>query len=75
MSRSKRKTKMRAITTASSEKKNKQEANRKLRRLVKLHVKKKNTEMPKLREISNVWSFDKDGKAYRSEMTERELRK
>ena len=75
MSRSRKKTKFQAITTAKSEKENKQEANRKLRRIVKQKVKQEESELPRLREISNIWAFDKDGKTYNAEMTEKELRK
>jgi hypothetical protein len=75
MSRSEKKTKIRGITTAKSEKENKQEANRKYRRIVKQKVKSKESELPKIKEISNVWSFDKDGKIYDSEMTDKDLRK
>ena len=75
MSRSKKKTKIQAITTAKSEKENKQAANRKFRRIVKQKVTSEKTEIPQIREISNVWSFDKDGKIYNSEMTEKDLRK
>ncbi len=75
MSRSKKKTKIHGNTIAKSEKENKQKANRKLRRIVKQKVNSGDTELPELREVSNVWSFDKDGKRYNSEMTEKELRK
>ena len=78
MSRSKKKTKIHGITTAKSEKENKRDANRKLRRIVKQKVNSGKTELPELpelREVSNVWSFDKDGKRYNPEMTEKELRK
>ena len=75
MSRSKKKTKIQGITTAKSEKENKQEANRKLRRIVKQKVNTQKTDLPQKREVSNVWSFDKDGKRYNSEMTEKDLRK
>ncbi|CAL2082704.1 hypothetical protein [Tenacibaculum sp. 190524A02b] len=75
MSRSKKKTKIHGITTATSEKENKQEANRKLRRVVKQKINAGETDLPKLREISNVWAFDKDGKIYNPEMTEKDLRK
>ncbi len=75
MSRSKNKTKIQGITTATSEKENKQDANRKFRRIIKQKVKSAKTELPEIREISNVWSFGKDGKRYNAEMTEKELRK
>jgi hypothetical protein len=75
MSKSEKKTKIRGITTAKSEKKNKQDANRKFRRIIKQKVKSNESELPEIREISNIWSFDKDGKIYDSEMTEKDLRK
>ncbi len=75
MSKSEKKTKIRGITTAKSEKENKQNANRKYRRIVKQKVKSNESELPEVREISNVWSFDKDGKKYDSEMTDKDLRK
>ena len=75
MSRSEKKNKIRGITTAKSEKENKQEANRKYRRIIKQKVKSNESELPKIHEISNVWSFDKDGKIYDSEMSEKDLRK
>lgn len=59
MSRSRRKTPVFGFTTATSEKQDKRLANRRLRRVVhqgKLYV--------RLRDVSNVWSFDKDGKKY-----------
>lgn len=75
MSRSKKKTKIQGITTANSEKGNKQEANRKFRRIVKQKIGIEDRNLPEKRAVSNVWSFDKDGKRYNSEMTEKELRK
>ncbi len=75
MSRSVKKTKIRGITTASSEKKDKQEANRKLRRKVNQMVKKGDDKFPVIRENSNVWGFAKDGKIYESNMDESVLRK
>ena len=75
MSRSKKKTKIRGITSAKSEKENKQEANRKFRRIVKQKVKLSKVEFPLIKEISNVWSFDKDGKRYDFAMNKRDLTK
>jgi len=75
MSRSKKKIKVRGITTAKSEKANKQKANRKLRRQVKQKLYSGETELPRKRETSNLWSFDKDGKAYDANMTAKDLRK
>jgi len=60
MSRSHLKTPVFGFTTATSEKQDKRQANRRLRRQVRagqLHL--------TLREVSNVWSFAKDGKRYR----------
>lgn len=74
MSHSKKKTKKSGLTTAESEKKDKQEANRKFRRVVKQKL-KIGEEFPKRREVSNVWAFGKDGKKYDPNMREKELRK
>lgn len=54
MSRSKKKLKIQGITTAKSEKENKQDANKKFRRIVKQKLKSEETELPKLREVSDV---------------------
>lgn len=75
MSRSKKKTKIQGVTTATSEKENKRGANRKFRRIVKLQLKSGEVLLSKLREVSNVWSFDKDEKKYNAEMSEKDLRK
>ena len=75
MSRSKKKTKIRGVTTADSEKKDKQDANRKFRRIVKQKVKKGEDKFPEIRETSNIWSFDKDGKIYDKDMDDKDLRK
>lgn len=64
MSRSRRKNPIIGITTAETEKKNKLEANRRLRRLNRIKIHKGDFELFQLREISNVWMFDKDGKQY-----------
>lgn len=64
MSRSRRKTSITGITTAVTEKENKRKANRKLRRLNKIKIHKKDYDLFQLREISDVWEFDKDGKQY-----------
>jgi len=60
MSRSRRKTPITGMTNARNEKQDKRKANRKLRR--KTRVDPENA--PVLRGVSNVWSFDKDGKIY-----------
>jgi hypothetical protein len=75
MSRSKRHTPKRGITTSETEKGNKRMANRKLRRKTKVQVKKGDSELSRLREVSNVWAFDKDGKLYLLNPTRKDLRK
>lgn len=64
MSRSRRKTPVTGITTATSEKQDKRSANRRLRRRVKqrLDESPEIDVLPLKREISNVWAMDKDGK-------------
>jgi len=58
MSRSRRSAPVCGITTARSEKQDKRQANRRLRRKVRTgHL-----ELG-LKDVSDVWSFDKDGKA------------
>lgn len=64
MSRSARKTPIRGVTTASSEKQDKRLANRKFRRLVKTSLKNDSEVLPLIREVSNVYGFEKDGKLY-----------
>ncbi|MGM1055475.1 MAG: hypothetical protein ACQEWG_06275 [Bacteroidota bacterium] len=75
MSRSSRKNKIRGNTTATSEKKSKLKANRKLRRLTKETLKKGKVVLPLLREISDKLNFEKDGKKYDSNLPEKDLRK
>ena len=75
MSRSKKKTPITGITTAETEKKNKIEANTKLRRLNKIKMHKGDFNFFQLREISNVWGFDKDGKRYLKEPDRKDLMK
>ncbi len=64
MSRSHRSTPVTGITTARSEKQDKRLANRAERRTCKgtLRSNPETEILPHRREISNVWSFDKDGK-------------
>ncbi|WP_185156041.1 hypothetical protein, partial [Fulvivirga kasyanovii] len=69
------KRKIRGITSANSEKQNKRKANRRLRRIVNQKVKEGEVDLPELKEVSNVWSFDKDGKAYNPDMGDKEMRK
>ncbi|QDK81468.1 hypothetical protein EXU85_23795 [Spirosoma sp. KCTC 42546] len=63
MSRSLRKTPILGITTASTEKQDKRWANRRLRRINRVRIRKAD-EPARLREVSNVWDFKKDGKMY-----------
>jgi hypothetical protein len=66
MSRSCRKTPIVGITTAASEKRDKQLANRRLRRVVKrvLRDEPEAQVLPLKREVSDVWAMDKDGKRW-----------
>jgi len=64
MSHSLRKTPIVGIANCQSEKKDKQLANRRFRRIVRYLIKSKKTSLPQIRELSNVWNFGKDGKAY-----------
>ncbi len=64
MSRSVKKTPKKAITTAKTEKENKRQANRKFRRVTKTQIKKGEAKLSLIKEISNVWAFDKDGKRF-----------
>jgi hypothetical protein len=64
MSRSRKKTPVHGITTANSEKKDKRLYNRRFRRVTKqvLRVSPLREVLPHLREYSNPWCMDKDGK-------------
>ena len=75
MSRSKRKTPVRGNTTAASEKQSKLVANRKLRRLTNKALKGERETLPLLKEVSDRWNFEKDGKKYDPEFPEKDLRK
>jgi len=76
MSRSKRRTPIFGHG-GGSEKWDKREANRKLRRKSKSLLKSinENVIMPLMREVSNVWSMNKDGKSYFNKATEKDMRK
>ncbi len=50
-------------------------ANRRLRRKVKSCLATGDEQLPLMREVSNVWSFDKDGKAFWSDAGEKDMRK
>jgi hypothetical protein len=75
MARSRRRTPIFGITTSDSEKRDKRLANRRLRRKVRLSIARGDEALPVLREVSDVWGFDKDGKRFWAEAGERDLRK
>lgn len=66
MSRSRRRTPVCGITTAASEKQDKVAAHRRERRQVHavLGVEPARDVLPHRRELSNVWTYAKDGKQY-----------
>ena len=64
MSRSFRHTPIAGHTCAETEKWDKRKANRKLRRLSRLVTDDEDQVVPALREVSNTWSFAKDGKHF-----------
>ena len=75
MSRSKIKTPISGITTAPSDKEGKRQANRAFRRNTRMQVLKGKEIVSLLREVSNVWSFPKDGKRYWKNLNVKYLRK
>ncbi|MDY4280900.1 MAG: hypothetical protein SOX56_07525 [[Pasteurella] mairii] len=68
MSRSYKKTPICGITSAESEKQDKRIANRRFRRNARQLVKIGKEPPFNIRVVSNVYSFDKDGKQYFSAM-------
>ena len=64
MSRSRKRSPFRGITTAPSEKQDKRLYRRRYRRVAKqfIHVRPDSEVFPHLREYSNPWRVDKDGK-------------
>ena len=64
MSRSYKHTTISGMTTAQSEKKDKQLANRRFRRISKHRVRIDEEPLIDLNEISDPWDFQKDGKRY-----------
>lgn len=78
MSRSRRRTPKKGITTARSEKQEKLQAHRRERRGVRVALAKgaEEHELPHRREISDPWKMAKDGKCYLGTKAEpRDLRK
>jgi len=66
MSRSTRKRSIAGVTAAASEKRDKQKANRTLRRLAKVRLQQGAAErvLPVKREVIDPWSMAKEGKLY-----------
>lgn len=64
MSRSYKHTNISAITTAQSEKRDKQLANKRFRRISKHRVRIGAEPLVHLNEVSDLWDFQKDGKRY-----------
>ena len=62
MSRSNRKTPVRGVTAAESEKSDKAASHRKLRRAARDAIAVGNPVMPVERQLTNPWSMAKDGK-------------
>lgn len=77
MSRSRRKTPICGHTTAVSEKQDKRIANRSFRRTVRQQLGSRDADavITDVREVSNVYSFDKDGKQFLHEPSEKDMRK
>ena len=75
MSRSYIKNKIVGYTKKETEKRDKTIANKRYRRLVKVRIAKRSEVLPLIREISNIYQFDKDGKHYYAGMTKLEMRK
>ncbi len=65
------------ISTATSEKQEKRDNNRKLRRKTKQKLKclTEFDTLPEMKEISNPWKMGKDGKLYRDNASEKDMRK
>ena len=75
MAKSYRKTPIFGIATCPSEKFDKKETNKKLRKEVKIAILKEKEILPIIREISNIWNMGKDGKCYWNNATKADLRK
>ena len=76
MGKSYRKTKIFGWTAASSEKKDKVFHHRKMRRRVHEQIQKEDYDLfPVDNEISNVWTWDKDGKQYWPAATKKDMSK
>lgn len=66
MSNSRKKTSIAGHTNSKSEKQDKRIYNRRYRHICKqfLHINHENEPLPHLKEYSNPWSMDKDGKKW-----------
>lgn len=64
MSRSRRKTPIHGITTASSDKSSKIASHRRIRRTIRQLVLEKLENPPVEKQITNSWNFNKDGKKW-----------
>lgn len=62
MSRSRKRLPIAGMTICASEKRDKRQANRKLRAAVRGAMAGSRDVIPELREVSDVWTFGKDGK-------------
>ncbi len=74
MSHSYRKNKIFA-NCGKTEKFDKTNANKKLRRLVKVRIARKFEILPILKEVSDIWAFAKDGKHYWADATKKDMSK
>lgn len=61
--------------SSGSEKQDKREANRALRRLIRANLDEETEDFPHVREVSDVWAFNKDGKRYNADLDDRHMRK
>lgn len=75
MARSRKKVPITGMTNAKTEKSNKRKANRKFRRVTKVQIKKGDTQLVSIKEVSNVCGFDKDGKQFLQNPTKKDFRK
>ncbi len=75
MSNSYKKNPIIGAASIKSEKEDKQDANRKFRRIVKSQIKVNNFDFPLIREVSNVWCFEKDGKHFLDKEKQKALKK
>jgi hypothetical protein len=75
MSRSYIKNKIVGYTKKETEKRDKTIVNKRYRRLVKVRIAKRSEVLPLIREVSNIYQFDKEDKHYYAGMTKLEMRK